>query len=346
MFKTTALNSVANAYVDKDDPTSTPGTRLEADDRNITQDELVNAVEGLFLALDATGTLRNQLLTAISPVYTALKDYPIGWVAQGSDGIEYKAYTPNGPSSSIVNPVGDSTGVWRPRIQDFLRVSRSRFEFNSTSIIDIIGGAYAHYGTINQILKIDTTISHTITAPGTSQFQYIYADDSAIVSAGNNVLTASEIINLTTAPTYSITKNGWYNGDDLCIFAVYIDGSGNIDEFTHSGEFIIYWSPIQAFSASINKDTDTVITLSIPGFTKMCVAAFAATAASGLDGEFYWRVHESAGTNIALFRIDGNGYVQGIVMTDDSQQIYIRQETGSNLTATVDLVGWYFPVGM
>jgi hypothetical protein len=65
MFKTTALNSVANEYVDKDDGTSTPGTRIEADDQNIVMDELVNAVEGAGITLDPTGVLRSQLLTAI-----------------------------------------------------------------------------------------------------------------------------------------------------------------------------------------------------------------------------------------------------------------------------------------
>lgn len=60
MFKTTALDSVANAYVDKDVGTSTPGTRLEADDRNIIQDELVNMVEASGQTLDATGVKNSQ----------------------------------------------------------------------------------------------------------------------------------------------------------------------------------------------------------------------------------------------------------------------------------------------
>lgn len=65
MFKTTALDSVGNAYVDKDVGTSTPGTRLEADDRNIVQDELVNLVEGKGLTLDPTGVNRDQILEAV-----------------------------------------------------------------------------------------------------------------------------------------------------------------------------------------------------------------------------------------------------------------------------------------
>lgn len=64
MFKTTALDHVGNAYVDKDVGTSTPGTRLEADDRNIIQDELVAQVESSGQVLDATGVKRSQLARA------------------------------------------------------------------------------------------------------------------------------------------------------------------------------------------------------------------------------------------------------------------------------------------
>lgn len=61
MFKTTALDSVANRYVDKNVGTSTPGTRIEADDNNIEMDELVNAVESSGQTLDPTGVKVNQL---------------------------------------------------------------------------------------------------------------------------------------------------------------------------------------------------------------------------------------------------------------------------------------------
>lgn len=88
MFKTTALDSVANEYVDE--VGVTPGTRLEADDRNIIQDELVNAVEGAGLTLDAGGTNRDQLLEAMSILGLTSKNVLINGdfrIAQrGSDG--------------------------------------------------------------------------------------------------------------------------------------------------------------------------------------------------------------------------------------------------------------------
>lgn len=65
MFETTALDNVANRYVDKDVGASIPGTRIEADDQNIKQDELVAPVESSGQSLDATGVKRNQVARAM-----------------------------------------------------------------------------------------------------------------------------------------------------------------------------------------------------------------------------------------------------------------------------------------
>lgn len=80
MFKTTALDSVANAYVDE--VGVTPGTRLEADDRNIIQDELVSAVEGAGLTLDATGVNRDQLLEALLILGRTTKNFIINGIGE------------------------------------------------------------------------------------------------------------------------------------------------------------------------------------------------------------------------------------------------------------------------
>lgn len=84
MFKTTALDHVGNAYVDKDVPTSTPGTRLEADDRNIIQDELVNAVEASGQILDASGVFTNndQLAAAIAAAAAGGKNAIINGIGE------------------------------------------------------------------------------------------------------------------------------------------------------------------------------------------------------------------------------------------------------------------------
>lgn len=65
MRQTTAPNSAANLYVDEI-PGSVLGTSLIADDRNITQEELVNAVLSGEIALDGTGVDQAQLAKAIA----------------------------------------------------------------------------------------------------------------------------------------------------------------------------------------------------------------------------------------------------------------------------------------
>ena len=82
MFKTDALDSVANAYVDE--VGVTPGTRIEADDRNIIQDEITNAVEGAGLTLDAFGVFTNndQLLLAMKALGPTNKNAIINGIGE------------------------------------------------------------------------------------------------------------------------------------------------------------------------------------------------------------------------------------------------------------------------
>lgn len=80
MFKTTALNSTANRFIDE--VGVTPGTRLEAADKNIWMDELVNAVEGAGLTLDVTGANRDQLLEAMLIVGRTAKNFIINGIGE------------------------------------------------------------------------------------------------------------------------------------------------------------------------------------------------------------------------------------------------------------------------
>jgi len=60
MFKTNALNNVANEFVDRNDSISQPGTRLVADDQNIKQRELVALVESSGQTLKTSGDFTTQ----------------------------------------------------------------------------------------------------------------------------------------------------------------------------------------------------------------------------------------------------------------------------------------------
>ena len=44
--------------------------------------------------------------------YSVATNYPIGGISKGSDAILYQSAVANGPLTSVVDPVGDATGVW------------------------------------------------------------------------------------------------------------------------------------------------------------------------------------------------------------------------------------------
>lgn len=44
--------------------------------------------------------------------YDAITDYPVQGLAKGSDGNVYEVRIANGPTTTVVNPVGDATGTW------------------------------------------------------------------------------------------------------------------------------------------------------------------------------------------------------------------------------------------
>ena len=112
---------------------------------------------------------------------------------------------------------------------------RIRPVFNKTAAttVKLCGTfAYQHAGTTTQILTgADVTFTRSDTS-GTDQFNYLYIDDSAVVTAGNSAITASELISSPTAPTLNTTKGGFYNGNDRCIYAWRQNTSNDIYHFS------------------------------------------------------------------------------------------------------------------
>jgi len=96
MFKTNALDSVANAYVDR--AGVTPGTRIEANDQNIKQQELVNSVESSGQTLDASGVFTNNVQLA-----RAMAIYGAGGAAYHIDTGVANSY--------VLNPVSAKEAV-------------------------------------------------------------------------------------------------------------------------------------------------------------------------------------------------------------------------------------------
>jgi len=125
----------------------------------------------------------------------------------------------------------DAGGIAASEMKGFTK--RPVFEWLSTTTMGLQGDfLYQHNGTTTQIVggsNITFTRSDT---SGTEQWNYLYLDDSAIVTAGNSTITASELISSPTAPTLNVTKGGFYNGNDRCIYTWKQNASDEILRFS------------------------------------------------------------------------------------------------------------------
>jgi hypothetical protein len=241
-------------------------------------------------------------------------------------------------------------------------LKRAKFAFASITSITVNPGVYEHNGTTRQCCYWNSALTFVLgaagsnaasSALGTSCWQYIYIDDSAVVTAGTNLLTQVELLNSTTAPTYSVTKQGLYNGLDRCIFFVYINAAGEVSEFYHDGSN--YFSII-----GITVQTGTTLTTSFANSSALTYPSsvcsrvqgmvhMQTTIASAFTSEIYYRSGWSSSTagtylgiindNTAIASIimsltpDGSGYVQfkastaasGVLVTLVEQGYYLRE---------------------
>jgi hypothetical protein len=227
---------------------------------------------------------------------------------------------------------------------------RAKFIYSTAANVLVNAGVYHHQGTSEQIVYWDSQLTVTITA--STGWNYLYLDDSAIVTAGTNLLTASELIFSTTAPTWSDSKHGWYNGNDRCIFATYASSANTQLEFFHNRDFVQFANNVNARSISDLDTTWTDVTLRLPGFCREGQASFEwGNAASNQGARCMVRVNGQSGTV-------GHGILHGIaiaadfgvdvlrVITDSTQKIECKMSVSNNCTLGVDTMGWVFPEGM
>ena len=101
------------------------------------------------------------------------------------------------------------------------------FQYTSTTSVTPTVG----YAECNGSYYTIPATAHTLTSLASGEdFHYIYIDDSASTDGGDAV-----IIDSTTEPALSATLQGWYNGNDRCIFFVHSpDSSSTISKFYSS----------------------------------------------------------------------------------------------------------------
>ena len=253
----------------------------------------------------------------------------------------------------------DSDGVHSSNINftaGYGAVRRPKFRWKDADEIYIGAGAYHHSGTSEQYVYWDSELTFALESTGSNAFSddygadgwhYIYIDDTAVILQASTLLDEECFLNSTTAPTWSGTKHGWYNGNDRCIFAVYETSDAILEFFNDGGRYVEFADAITVQSGGTFAAAFTDVTaLTSPTFaTKANVSIYTITAAG--YAPFYYRKNGQTG---ATGHYIGTVYsasprVNNLdVYTDTSQLIELKSASAN--TYSVYQNGWYFPVGM
>ncbi len=329
-----------------------PATTVDSQEMNALQEELCYVIETLGITLNSRDTeTYQQLYTALTSlaflVALGINASPteINTTCDGSTAKNSHTHTlaDGGTDVTVTATIANSlfTGT--------LSEHRAKFMFKDTDAIYIYPGCYAHQGGSNQFVYWDSVLTYQFTGLGANDWYYLYIDDSAIIAAGTNLLTASEFIHSTTEPAWSDTKRGWYNGTDRCIFAVLTDGSSHILAFAHDGDLVQY-AYVEDLANTTDVDIATDVTITIPKFTNKALAAFWGKDAGGGGTLFICWPKDIGGANppTSICGKVETGVTESIVtmpfITNTSQVIQVLG--GNNGTLGVFTCGWYFSVGM
>ena len=198
-----------------------------------------------------------------------------------------------GKGSHYLTTNGDATAIEWAEFPDLTallsrvgEMQRPKFQKVGANVLRINPCNYHVSGKGN--VNIDSPVDLSgITGSG---WQYIYIDASKISPTSTFErlsVTASSLYASGTKPTYStgITKRGWYNGEDRCIFAVYVEGG--ILDFTHDGGTHVLWDTDRN-DGTHNGLSWATKTLSVPPLPDMVgIAGFFANGTTELNGYDY-----------------------------------------------------------
>jgi len=235
---------------------------------------------------------------------------------------------------------------------------RSKFSWKDADEIYIGPGVYFHDGTTRQTVFWDATITFKLQAAGSNAasddygadgWHYIYIDDSAVVTNASQELVAACFLNDTTAPTWSDSKHGWYNGSDRCIFAVY-ETSDAIVMFNNDGGNLVKTGAVTSYGVGTPGNLASLenVTLRMPGFSTRALVLNSSVYSASTDYAWISASGESATmANMVGYVAAGStvSVVTTTVFTSSSQVVDIWTTEG-DASMYIRTLGWYFPVGM
>ena len=248
-------------------------------------------------------------------------------------------------------------------------VARCMLEWKDTDEIYIYSGAYHLRGDSQGegVHRIEATLTFQVGSAGsnaasddlgTSEWHYLYIDDSTLSDNGATVLDETNFRNSTTAPTWDVDQLGWYDDatGDRCIGALYVDSNGDLMVFYHDGgDLLQYDSMFTEATSYPGTAWTTTITLSIPTFCRTGQVIHRAYHQYKVSDYYcYYRVTGSSATTgiltaMGVYRDDPrSGSINAMkTFCDSSQQIDIKVSVADgNARYAVYTCGYYFPRGM
>ena len=242
---------------------------------------------------------------------------------------------------------------------------RSRFRWKDADEIYIGAGSYDHVGSTRQTVYWNSEITFHLESTGSNalsdnfganDWHYIYLDNSAIVTQASVLLDAGCFLNKTTAPAYSATKHGWYNGEDKCIFAVLTDAGSNIKQFHSDGGSLVHFDERETALTNGDIDNawvDTSLSSCLPSF---CTKAKVSCIVNILTGAGSVTLQHAQNNSVTDGHVLGGGtrVADNIhpttagteVYVDSGQSLFLRMDRSGDDTVHLYVDGWYFPNGM
>ena len=296
-----------------------PPTKADPNNFAARADDFLGALPEFQVELNTTVTQMNKLVTGLdqgSPIaaWVVGTTYNFPTVVAGSDGYSYRCIDTGVVG---VDPVTDNGTNWVRIAEPPLGIptsdgmvltstvagvrawassppspKRAKFAKTGTNTISISPGRYELSDTVFPYWT--STLTYNVTTVTASTWSYIYINAASISGSGRVILTTGNLLNSTTAPVYDETKFGWYDGNNLCIFAVRGNTAGtDILDFVHQGGkdvFFYGWISIQSRTTS---DVNVDLTAIAPVFASAGHMIFRCSD-EGV-GEGWWAPYESSG---------------------------------------------------
>ena len=235
-------------------------------------------------------------------------------------------------------------------------LTRSILEWQNETHIKLNAGKYYHQGTNKRIVKwySQITLEKADVASALNIFYYIYIDDTSVVSANSDILTADEFVINSTEPVWDNTKQGFYNGNDLCIGAVFASSSsGGFDSFQHENGKIFYpFDDLSAVHTFNPGDDDWILfTILAPSFCRhVMIGVETIGGAAQVPYTLYSKPMLVDGKYSILKGVgDVTEFLLYDCFTNNAQEVEFKVSLvtiGTSLAMVVYSRGWVYPIGM